>query len=123
MQRRGLIGTAATTAATALAAPALAQGRTEWRMVTIWPRNLPGPGVAAQRCADRIGQLSGGRLTCASSPPARWCQAPGAFDAVAAGTADLYHGVPSFWISQVARASASSAPSPSASPPTSARAG
>src|SRR3712207_6685963 len=64
MQRRNLLGTAAATAAaTGLATPALSQGRTEWRMVTIWPRNLPGPGVAAQRCADRIGQLSGGRLT------------------------------------------------------------
>jgi TRAP-type mannitol/chloroaromatic compound transport system substrate-binding protein len=102
MQRRGLIGTAATAAAATagLSAPALAQGRTEWRMVTIWPRNLPGPGVAAQRCADRIGQLSGGRLTVRLFAAGEVVPAPGAFDAVAAGTADLYHGVPSFWISK-----------------------
>jgi len=101
MQRRNLLGTAAATAAaTGLSAPALAQGRTEWRMVTIWPRNLPGPGVAAQRCADRIGQLSGGRLTVRLFAAGEVVPAPGAFDAVAAGTADLYHGVPSFWISK-----------------------
>jgi TRAP-type mannitol/chloroaromatic compound transport system substrate-binding protein len=54
MQRRTLaIAAAATTAlaATTLATPALSQGRIEWRMVTIWPRNLPGP--AWRRSAAR----------------------------------------------------------------------
>ena len=98
MQRRTIF--AASAAAATLATPALSQGRIEWRMVTIWPRNLPGPGVAAQRCADRIGQLSGGRLTVRLFAAGEVVPAPGAFDAVAAGTADLYHGVPSFWISK-----------------------
>ncbi len=100
MQRRNLVAASAAAAATTLATPALSQGRIEWRMVTIWPRNLPGPGVAAQRCADRIGQLSGGRLTVRLFAAGEVVPAPGAFDAVAAGTADLYHGVPSFWISK-----------------------
>jgi hypothetical protein len=50
-------------ASASLATPALSQGRTEWRMVTLWPRNLPGPGVAAQKVADRITAVSGGRIT------------------------------------------------------------
>jgi TRAP-type mannitol/chloroaromatic compound transport system substrate-binding protein len=102
MNRRELAKAAAISGAAAatLATPALSQGRIEWRMITIWPRNLPGPGVAAQRCADRIGQLSGGRLTVRLFAAGEVVPAPGAFDAVAAGTADLYHGVPSFWISK-----------------------
>ncbi|WP_198376892.1 TRAP transporter substrate-binding protein [Neoroseomonas rubea] len=100
MNRRIILGSAAAATAATLATPALSQGRIEWRMITIWPRNLPGPGVAAQRCADRIGQLSGGRITVRLFAAGEVVPAPGAFDAVAAGTADLYHGVPSFWISK-----------------------
>ena len=67
MKRRDFLKTAATgavaTAAGAtLAAPAIAQGTLRWKMVTAWPKNLPGPGVAAQMLADRITALSGGRL-------------------------------------------------------------
>jgi TRAP-type mannitol/chloroaromatic compound transport system substrate-binding protein len=35
---------------------ARAQAPIEWKMVTSWPKNLPGPGVTAQRLADTIGQ-------------------------------------------------------------------
>jgi TRAP-type mannitol/chloroaromatic compound transport system substrate-binding protein len=106
-KRRNFLRNAATTAAAAgavaasnLPAPALSQGRIEWRMVTLWPRNLPGPGVAAQKVADRIGAVTGGRITVRLFAAGEVVPAPGAFDAVAAGTADLYHGVPSFWISK-----------------------
>ena len=49
MERRkfikaGVIGAAAVP----LATPAIAQGVMQWKMVTAWPKNLPGPGVAAQ---------------------------------------------------------------------------
>jgi TRAP-type mannitol/chloroaromatic compound transport system substrate-binding protein len=104
MQRRGFIGSAAAggLASATLAAPALAQQRIEWRMVTLWPRNLPGPGVAAQKVADRITALSAGRITVRLFAAGEVVPAPGAFDAVAAGTADLYHGVPAFWIAKSA---------------------
>ena len=52
-------------AATGLvAAPSVARAQEvrRWRMATSWPRNLPGPGFSAQRIADRIGALSGGRI-------------------------------------------------------------
>ena len=61
--RRRLVKAAATGTAGALAAPslALAQGR-RWRMVTSWPKRLPGPGMSAERVAERVRTLSGGRL-------------------------------------------------------------
>lgn len=104
MKRRKFLQTAAVggaiAGASAFPAPALSQGRIEWRMVTLWPRNLPGPGVAAQRVADRITALTGGRIAVRLFAAGEVVPAPGAFDAVAAGTADLYHGVPGFWISK-----------------------
>jgi hypothetical protein len=30
-------------------------------MVTPWPKRLPGPGMSAERVAERIAALSGGR--------------------------------------------------------------
>ena len=56
-RRKFLAAGAVGTAASALAAPAIAQDKRQWKMVTAWPKNLPGPGVAAQNLADRITTL------------------------------------------------------------------
>jgi TRAP-type mannitol/chloroaromatic compound transport system substrate-binding protein len=98
MERRTFLTTGALGAgAAALAAPAVAQDVTEWTMVTAWPKNLPGPGVAAQMLADRITTLSGGRLTVKLYAAGELVPGPGVFDAVSEGTADLYHAVPAYW--------------------------
>ncbi|MGF1551876.1 MAG: TRAP transporter substrate-binding protein [Paracoccaceae bacterium] len=97
MKRRDFLTAATAGAAAPLAAPAIAQGVTEWRMVTAWPRNLPGPGVAAQMLADRISLLSGGRLTVTLYAAGELVPGRGVFDAVSEGTADLYHAVPAYW--------------------------
>ncbi|SUB00876.1 TRAP-type mannitol/chloroaromatic compound transport system, periplasmic component [Pannonibacter phragmitetus] len=102
MQRRDFlkaagIGAAATATGAALATPAIAQGITKWRMVTAWPKNLPGPGVAAQMLADRITALSGGRLEVELFAAGEIVPGPGVFDAVAEGTAEIYHAVPAYW--------------------------
>ncbi|WP_093249314.1 TRAP transporter substrate-binding protein [Rubrimonas cliftonensis] len=98
MKRRDFLTAAAAAPAAALAAPAIAQGAaTEWRMVTAWPKNLPGPGVAAQMLADRITALSGGRLKVTLYAAGEIVPGPGVFDAVAEGTAELYHAVPAYW--------------------------
>jgi TRAP-type mannitol/chloroaromatic compound transport system substrate-binding protein len=89
------LGTAA--AATALATPAIAQDRRQWNMVTAWPRDLPGPGVAAQMLADRITALSGGRLEVRLHAAGELVPGNGVFDAVSEGTAELYHAVPAYW--------------------------
>lgn len=82
-----------------LAAPALlrAQAGLRWRMVTSWPRNLPGPGMNAQRLADRIGQASGGRLTVQLYAAGELVPALQVFDAVNAGAAEMGHTASFYW--------------------------
>ncbi|MGF1593591.1 MAG: ABC transporter substrate-binding protein, partial [Kiloniellaceae bacterium] len=94
MKRRQFLkagGSAAVGAAAAgtLAAPAIAQGTLQWKMVTAWPKNLPGPGVAAQLLADRITALSGGRIEVRLYAAGELVPGPGVFDAVSEGTAEL----------------------------------
>lgn len=101
MQRREfLTKTTAVTAAAAaatVATPAIAKDTIEWNMVTSWPKNLPGPGVAAQRLADRITALSSGRLKVKVHAVGELVPWNGVFDAVSEGTAQLYHSVPTYW--------------------------
>ncbi len=99
MQRRKFLKSAAagTVAGAALSAPAIAQDRIQWKMVTAWPKNLPGPGVAAQMLADRITALSGGRIEVKLFAAGELVPGRGVFDAVSEGTAELYHAVPAYW--------------------------
>jgi len=92
-----LAGAAVATGVGGFAAPAIAQGTRKWTMVTSWPRNLPGPGTAANRLAERITALSGGRLTVEVSAAGELVPGRGVFDAVSGGTAELYHSVPAYW--------------------------
>ncbi len=94
--KAGAAGTAAAAAST-LAAPAIAQDIVQWRMVTAWPKNLPGPGVAAQMLADRITALSSGKIEVKLFASGEIVPGPGVFDAVGQGTAELYHAVPAYW--------------------------
>ena len=88
---------AAGTVANGFPAPAVAQSTTTWTMVTSWPKNLPGPGVAAEKLADRITALSGNRLKVEVAAAGELVPGGGVFDAVSEGTADLYHSVPAYW--------------------------
>lgn len=91
--KAGVIGAAAAP----LASPAIAQDVRQWKMVTAWPKNLPGPGVAAQLLADRITTLSGGRIEVKLYASGEIVPGPGVFDAVSEGTAELFHAVPAYW--------------------------
>ncbi len=97
MDRRKFLAVGAGGSAAALAAPALAQDVRQWNMVTAWPKNLPGPGVAAQNLADRISTLSGGRISVNLYAAGELVPGRGVFDAVSEGTAELYHAVPAYW--------------------------
>lgn len=98
MERRKFLAAGALgVGATALASPAIAQDKREWKMVTAWPKNLPGPGVAAQMLADRITTLSGGRIEVKLYAAGELVPGQGVFDAVSEGTAELYHAVPAYW--------------------------
>ena len=64
MKRRTLLtGAAAVTAVAAASAfpkPAISQGRRKWRLITTWPKNLPGLGTGAQYFADQVTKCTGG---------------------------------------------------------------
>ncbi|MGP1397869.1 MAG: TRAP transporter substrate-binding protein [Inquilinaceae bacterium] len=101
MKRRVFVAGAATgAAATAggLAAPAIAQGRQELIMVTSWPKNTPGVGVNAQRVADRITEMSDGRLTVTLYAAGELVPPFESFDAVQSGNADMMHATPYYWV-------------------------
>ncbi|KDE40515.1 MAG: TRAP transporter substrate-binding protein [Nitrincola lacisaponensis] len=100
MKRRSFIKGAAIgagVAATTVAAPAIAQRRITWRMVTTWPRNFPGLGTGAQRLADRITAMSDGRLTVQVFSAGELVPALGTFDAVIEGSAEMSHGAAYYW--------------------------
>ncbi len=96
LSRRGFLGA---TGASVLAAPALAQSgaSVQWRMVTSWPKNLPGPGVTANRLAERINVMSGGALSIQVYGAGELVPGLQVFDAVAAGTAQMGHSASFFW--------------------------
>jgi TRAP-type mannitol/chloroaromatic compound transport system substrate-binding protein len=84
--------------ATALAVPALAQsGKMRWRMITSWPKRLPGPGMSAERVAERIGALSGGRLEISVSAAGEVVPALEVLDAVGSGVAEIGHAAAFYW--------------------------
>jgi len=82
----------------AVAAPALAQSdKRRWRMVTSWPKRLPGPGMSAERVAERIGVLSGGRLDVAVSAAGEVVPAFEVLDAVGSGVVEMGHTAAFYW--------------------------
>ncbi|NMG01432.1 TRAP transporter substrate-binding protein [Azoarcus taiwanensis] len=101
MDRRSFIKKAslagAGAAAATVAAPAIAQRRTTWRMVTTWPRNFPGLGVGAQRLADRITAATNGELTIQVFSAGEMVPALQSLDAVIDGSAEMSHGAAYYW--------------------------
>jgi TRAP-type mannitol/chloroaromatic compound transport system substrate-binding protein len=95
--RRHLLGLGAAAAGT-LAAPAIAHAESQrWRMVTSWPKRLPGPGMSAERIADRIKTLSGGRIVIDVYAAGEIVPAFGVLEAVGNGVADIGHTAAFYW--------------------------
>jgi TRAP-type mannitol/chloroaromatic compound transport system substrate-binding protein len=90
-RRRFLTQAAAAGAALAsgAVAPALAQSRQQWTMVTAWPKEVPLFPAAAERLARRIGELSQGQLTVRVLHGGELVPASQTFDSVAGGQAEL----------------------------------
>jgi TRAP-type mannitol/chloroaromatic compound transport system substrate-binding protein len=85
-------------AAATLAAPSVARAQTQkWRMVTSWPKRLPGPGMSAERVAERIRTLSGGRIDITVSAAGEIVPAFGVLEAVGNGVADIGHTASFYW--------------------------
>lgn len=90
-----LAGAAAGTSA--IVTPAIAQGKTEWRMVTTWPKNFPGLGTGANRFAESVTAATDGRLTIKVYAAGELVPPFESFDAITRGAADLMHAAPYYW--------------------------
>jgi TRAP-type mannitol/chloroaromatic compound transport system substrate-binding protein len=84
-------------AATTLAAPAIAQKRIEITMVSTWGRDFPGLGTGAQRFAQRLSDMTDGRMQVEYFAANERVKAFDAFDEVASGNAQMYHGAEYYW--------------------------
>ena len=99
MQRRALL-TGAGAATVALGAgirPAAAKAEHRWKLVTTWPKNFPGMGTGANKLAELIGQMSGGRIEVKVYGAGELVPAFEIFDAVSRGTAEMGHGAAYYW--------------------------
>ncbi|WP_114287031.1 TRAP transporter substrate-binding protein [Candidatus Halocynthiibacter alkanivorans] len=94
------LGGAAAAGASALAAPAYAQGKRTLTMVTTWGRGLAGVHDAAQRVADSITAMTDGELTIELKAAGELVGAFEVFDAVTAGQADMYHAADYYFVGQ-----------------------
>lgn len=83
-----------------IAGPAVIRKRRQFIMVTTWPKGLPGLGRAAERVAERVEALSNGDLKIKVYAAGELVPALESFDAVADGTADMYHGAEYYWTSK-----------------------
>lgn len=100
MDRRSFLkkgGAVAGAAATAFAAPAIAQARKEMVIVSTWPRDFPGLGISAQRLAARITELTEGRIVTTYYAAGEKVGAFDAFDEVASGNSQAYNAADYYW--------------------------
>jgi len=106
MKRRELLRNTGAIAATAIVGavaasnlpkPAISQGLLELKMVTTWPKNFPGLGVGAERLARRITKGSNEKILVKVFAASELVPPFESHDAVADGSADIYHGTEYFW--------------------------
>lgn len=104
MKRRTFIRTAASAtasvAAASFAAPAIAQGRFKWKLITAWPKNFPAIGTGTQRIADSISEMSDGRLQVKVYGGGELVPPFEVFDAVREGIAEMGHDAPYYWLAK-----------------------
>jgi len=85
------------TAGAAVSAPAIAQKRIEVNMVSTWPRDFPGLGTGAQRFAQRLTDMTDGRIKVNYYAAGERVKAFDSLDEVASGNAQMYHGADYYW--------------------------
>ena len=101
MDRRSFLKTStiggSAAAATGLAAPAVAQGRTSMVIVSTWPRDFPGLGTGAQRLAAAIDDATDGAIATEYYAAGERVGAFDVFDEVSSGNAQAYHAADYYW--------------------------
>ena len=73
----------------------------KWRMVTTWPKNLPGMGLAPETMAKKIKTMSNGRLDIKVYGAGEIVPALEVFEAVSQGTVQMGHGAAYYWKGKV----------------------
>jgi len=79
------------------ASKSLASQQYHWKIVTTWPKNLPGLGSAAENFARFVSEMSDGRLTVTVYGAGEIVPAFEVFDAVSQGVAEVGHGASYYW--------------------------
>ncbi|WP_300432312.1 TRAP transporter substrate-binding protein [Thalassolituus sp.] len=69
----------------------------KWKLVTSWPKNFPGLGTAPERFAEKVNELSAGRLKIHVYGAGEMVPALQVFDAVSQGTAEMGHSGAYYW--------------------------
>jgi len=95
--KTGLAGLGGVAAATTISAPAIAKERMEINMVATWGRDFPGLGTGAQRMAQRLSDMSDGRIVVNYFAANERVKAFDSFDEVASGNAQMYHAAEYYW--------------------------
>lgn len=85
------------TPASSTAADAAPQKVYQWKLVTSWPKNFPGLGLAPERLASWVKEMSGGRLQIKVYGAGELVPALEVFDAVSRGTAEMGHSGAYYW--------------------------
>jgi TRAP-type mannitol/chloroaromatic compound transport system substrate-binding protein len=91
-----LVGAAAA-ATSSFPAPALSQGIKQFKMVTTWPKNFPGLGTGAESLAQRITEMSGGKVEVKVFAAGELVPPFESFDAVSSGNAEMSHSASYYW--------------------------
>ena len=97
MKRRQAIALTAATISASFVSTSKAKEALRWNMVTSWPKNLPGPGITAQRLADRIVQMSDRRIQIKLYAAGELVPAFEVLEAVSQNTAQIGHTAAFFW--------------------------
>ena len=68
-----------------------------WRLVTAWPKNYPGLGMAPERIAKLVEEMSNGQMKITVYGAGEQVPAFGVFDAVSSGSHQMGHSGGYFW--------------------------
>ena len=73
----------------------------KWKLVTTWPKGLPGLGSAPENFARRVEEMSNGRLSIRVYGAGEVVPPFEVFDAVSQGVAEMGHGASYYWKGKV----------------------
>lgn len=76
----------------------------KWNLVTTWPENFPGLGLAPENFARIVNEMSHGRLVIDVHGANAIVPALGVFDAVSAGSVEMGHSAAYYWKGKIAAA-------------------